>query len=264
MDPNLKPFIGEHTEKAVGKALSNVSGDLTKGIGKTFGDLWFLVCGDISKAADLKRLKIARELEVFKEEVEYKIKAIPPEKLIEPKFQTIGPALEKAKFCVEEPELRSMFACLIESAMNSDKASKVQPCFVSIIEQMTPLDAQNISLFKHEGRFPIANFEYRTEHGRRPAFDNVFISNPQNLDIVEKSVSINNLDRLGLVSINFNGHLLPEELYDSFKETPLFKAIVEEAKSETKVAEGVVSADIEKGFVSITPLGSDFLSVCLQ
>ena len=47
------------------------------------------------------------------------------------------PALENAKYCVEEPSLREMFANLISSSLDIEKQDIVHPSFSDILKTMT-------------------------------------------------------------------------------------------------------------------------------
>lgn len=144
---------------SIDNAAQNLTDPATVAAGNTLGDIWFLVFGGISQAAEKKRLKYASDLKQFKLELDNKISSIPQDRLTEPDIQTVAPALENAKFCVEKKELRDMFSKLISSSMDSLKADYVHPSFGEIIKQMTPLDAQNLKLFENESALPFC--EYR-------------------------------------------------------------------------------------------------------
>jgi len=110
-------------------------------IGNTFADLWYLIFGGISLAAEKKKLKYAFALEELKKELTEKHSKIQPEKLLEADLQIVGAALENAKYCVEKTELRKMYVNLIASSMDMDSANYAHPVFADIIKKMTPTDA---------------------------------------------------------------------------------------------------------------------------
>ena len=78
---------------SVDSAVKNLTDETTKNIGQTFGDLWYLVFGGISHAADKRQMKYAADLEQYKKELTNSINEIPKEKKIEPSFQTTAQAL---------------------------------------------------------------------------------------------------------------------------------------------------------------------------
>ena len=251
----------ETSEKAIGDALSNVTGEFSKSVGTTLSDVWYLVFGGISHRAEKRKLKYANDLDAFKMELEKKIESIPEEKRIEPSLQVAAPALEKARYCVEEPILREMFANLIASSCDETTYKEVQPSFAEIISQMTPLDAQNISLFHTaDGKFPVASYRaHFNKGGYRVLFDNVFLSNPANPPIERQALSLSSLQRFGLVNIDYGTFLTDETQYEPFENDITFqlcKTTLPLTSSEIK------EIKFQKGLVSLTPFGRAFLKVC--
>lgn len=251
----------ETSEKAIGEALSNVTGELSKSVGTTLSDVWYLVFGGISHLAEKRKLKYANDLDVFKKELETKIEAIPEERRIEPGLQVAAPALEKARYCVEEPILREMFANLIASSCDEATFREVQPSFAEIISQMTPLDAQNIALFrKVDGNLPVASYRVHfNKGGFSVLLDNVFLSNPTNIPIERQALSLSSLQRLGLITINYGTYLTDETKYDVFENDltfQMYKTTLPLTSPEIK------EVKFQKGLVSLTPLGKAFLKVC--
>ena len=107
---------------------------LATNAGTTVGDLWFLAMGGISQAAAKRRAKYALELDKYKKDLEKKLNDIPVENRIEPNTQVVLNALADSQSCVEEETLREMFANLIASACDADKANAVHPAFPGIIK----------------------------------------------------------------------------------------------------------------------------------
>ena len=116
-----------------------------------------LVFGGISQLAEKRKLKYAKDLEEFKQSLSSKITSIPKENRVEANTQIVMPALENAKYCVEEPSLREMFANLISSSLDIEKQDIVHPSFSDILKTMTPLDAQNLKLIFDNYQLPICN-----------------------------------------------------------------------------------------------------------
>ena len=135
-------LINADLPPSVDNAVKNLTDEPTKSVGKTFSDVWYLVFGGISYAADKRRMKYAHKLEQYHEELESAINTIPEEKRIEPDIQVTAQALENSKYCVESDELRSMFVNLIAKSMNADYKATVHPSFAEIIKQMSPDDAR--------------------------------------------------------------------------------------------------------------------------
>ena len=78
------------------------------------------------------------------ESVREKIQALPEEKLVEPEPYVAIPAMQQLSYCVNNEELRELYANLLVSSMNVDKKWQVHPAFVDIIKQLTPDEQNNV------------------------------------------------------------------------------------------------------------------------
>lgn len=243
----------------VDKAGENLTTPVTTNAGQTFGDIWFLVFGGISQLAEKRKLKYAVELEKFKEELETKIDEIPEEKRVEPNIQTVGPALENSKYCVESEEIRKAFANLISRSMNQDYSQYVHPSFADMLKQMSPLDAQNLQLFKKQKSYPICdvNCELNGAQGYNIIFHNLFIANSEQNNFELQAQSISSLVRFGLVDIPALSSLADKSVYDIFETNPIYLAVKE------SILEEIGKVSLKKKKVDITPLGEAFIKVCL-
>ena len=244
--------------ESVDKAFQNLTSDLTQNIGTTLADIWYLVFGGFSYLAEKRKAKYSHSLKLFKEELESSIKKIPPEKQIEPSFQTTAQALENAKYCITEKELREMFTSLISNSLNSDFSNNIHPSFAEIIKQMSVLDAQILKVFKNSPTtaMPVCNYRLLSPDKTRYStiLENVFLGLPE-IDLHRCSASLSSLERLGLLQIPFGTQLNPPELYDDFKQHPLFHLL------QTKFATNQI--EVEKRVAKLTPFGDSFVHVCV-
>ena len=126
---------------SVDNAVKNITNKPTQNIGTTLADIWYLVFGGISQAAEKRKLKYSYALQEFEKELKDKISKIPKDKLIEPDIQIVAPALESAKYCVEKEELRHLFSNLISSSMNTEYCDFIHPSFPLILKQLSVFDA---------------------------------------------------------------------------------------------------------------------------
>ncbi|WP_412676166.1 Abi-alpha family protein [Bacillus paramycoides] len=88
------------------------------------------------------------------------------------------------------------------------------------MKQLSPLDATNLNLFKETPRYPIVQYDYRASTGTAPCKTNLFLENPDSIDINLNATSMSNLSRLGLVSISYETGLNDDELYKKYLEHP--------------------------------------------
>ncbi|WP_099206213.1 DUF4393 domain-containing protein [Scatolibacter rhodanostii] len=258
--------------KSLDKACENLTDKPTKEAGTTFADIWFLVFGGISEKAEMKRLKIAANISKYEKELKTATDAIPEMNRIEPKLQIVGPALQKSQYCMEEESIRDMFVKLISRSMDSAYETKIRPSFSEIISQMSPLDAENLKIFSFlDPITPVCEYRLnRVKFGYKTVKTNVFLENSrvQNIDLQASSLS--EISRLGLIKIDYDKYYTNENAYDMFEQHPAFLHL---KNYISPVPEGGYQSprddylfkDVEllKGIAELTPLGKDFLDVCL-
>lgn len=241
---------------SVDNAIKNVTDKPSLSIGTTFSDLWDLVFGGISYLSDKKKIKYAHKLEIFKKQLEDSIDQIPVDKKIEPSVQTTAQALENAKYCMDQDNLREMFSALISNSMNSDYQKDIHPSFAEILKQMSPLDGEVIKVFKNSPLvgLPICRYQVNENGGYQTLLENVFINYfMPNLEAC--SISISSLTRLGLVKVSYDDFLLNNEAYNGFMEHPWFILLKDKFPDK--------NVTIQKGIVSLTPLGRSFTRICI-
>lgn len=244
---------------SVDHAIENVSTPLTKNVGQTFGDLWYLVFGGISQAAEKRKLKYSADLTAFKNELDEKINQIPDDKRVEPNMQTVCPALENSKYCVESEELRTMFANLISRSMNKDYLSSIHPSFADILKQMSPLDAQNLLLFKDKFSIPICDIHLTLDgqRGYSCLFKNFFIANKEQDDFDLQAQSISSLIHFGLVAIPALETFTNKDYLKDFENHYFFQGF------KIYLPEQIGKITLSEHKVDITPLGQAFIKACL-
>lgn len=240
---------------SVDNAAKNLTDLPTKNAGQTLADCWFLVFGGISQMAEKRKIKYALDLEIFKESLEDKINKIPEENRIEGKIQTIMPALENSKYCVEEAELREMFSNLISACIDNRISNSVHPSFGELLKTMTPLDAQNLLLLHSNGYLPICDVKLikpSPSSGYSYALTNLFLMNPDCVMIEESAQSISSLSRLGLIESSYNEYIVQPDAYNAY----------EEFLQSYRAYDPKPNLKLEKRVIQLTPIGKSFLKVC--
>ena len=248
---------------SVDNAVKNLTDTPTKNAGQTFGDLWYLVFGGISHAADKRRMKYAADLEKFHQELNESIDKIPSEKRIDPSVQITAQALENSKYCVSSESLRNMFTKLISGTMNKDYEHLIHPSFPEMIKQMSKDDAHILMEIKRQSyEVPVAEFrEVFKENGNRIThFTNAYISDIFKIPLEECSCTLSSLNRMGLVSISFEQFLTEDSFYKPFYKTSIYQNMSKEVSSFNRNSE----LSLKKGVCSTTPLGKRFIAVCVS
>ncbi len=125
---------------SIDNAVKNITDKPTQNMGTTLADIWYLVFGGISQAAEKKKLKYSYALQEFEKELKEKISKIPKDKLVEPDIQVVAPALEASKYCVEKEELRHIFSSLITSSLTYGEY--IPPMLIDLAKHLSVIDAK--------------------------------------------------------------------------------------------------------------------------
>ena len=255
--------------ECVEKPIQNILEPPSKSIGESLSDVWAIVFGDrlsyFRKKADLK---YAAALEKYQKELNNAASNIPPEKRIEPDFQTASQALDDSKYCIENSELRDLFVRLITATMNSDKQDTAHPAFSGIIKQMSTKDALV---------FKAAYITFSTKYipmicpkiligGTNSFFGNALPAwysglSVSGCNIFEISTSFVNLQRLGLIDLMYDRNISDDSVYEplfSSSELSEILAIYQSRSPQLKL-----HLDSTKCSGYITEFGQTFAKCCL-
>lgn len=244
-------------------------------IGTLFGDLLAMATSKIHFSAEKMRLQQAHDLEEFKKSLSDKLNAKPEECLVEPRMQVVGPAVENAKYCMDEPKIREMFQNLLANAADERYQSKVHPFFSAIIAQMSPLDAENLSLFRKKEVYPIARYKFNLSGGGEyVSFTHCFLVNSKmkTADELElQAASLSSLERQGLIEIIYGQLLLDKTVYEPFENTEIMQRSritlsIYQAMENENTPDDMrhTSVTQQNGIVKLTPFGKEFTQVCFS
>lgn len=275
------PEIPEQFCEAIADAFNDTTTPARKEIGDTFGNLFYMVFGGLNHYAQKKRVIRSTELKYFEQkqdmayhsdlehyisEISDKVNSIPDTKLREPKLDIVGPALDASKYYISNEEIRNMFSNLIAASMNTDTNEKVHHSFVEIIKQLSPLDASNLALINSSTDCPIAEYRMINKSGNHVRLQtHVFLDNTVQQDIKTQATSLSNLLRLGMINIDYSSHIANDNRYSKFFSEPTLMRFKSDlgAKLVMDPDYEYTSIDIQKGVISITPMGQDFTNICI-
>lgn len=192
--------------------------------------------------------------------LEKKLANIAEDKISEPESYVAVPALQQLSYSLDSEELREMYANLLASSMNIDTKANVHPAFVDIIKQLTPDEAKllkRISL--NDDEYPLISihkvnpdrsFNEVMRHFSDIAFE--ACENPLNIYSY-----LDNLERLKLIEIPYDGYLTDEKVYDPLKNHEIVKNITSQILPEGH------HWDFAKKYFFLTAFGKHFVSVYL-
>ena len=251
----MDEIVGSILTAAGGAAISSVF----KGPAETFSQLWYYNFG---YKMDIKVRQRKQEVEnLFLKDIATEVSNIPIDQIQEPKLSILGPALEASKYYIDDEELRSLFAKLIAASMDNSKNEVLQPAFVEIIKQMSPIDAKNlINLYDiKDKQNPIVSIilESKDSKNYKEVFDHFYIENIGNISHVRVASSLLNLKRLGLIEINYGVFLSDENKYLPYENHP----IINQFKNEYN--DDLHSIKLKKGLIKISNFGMDFCKICI-
>jgi hypothetical protein len=195
-----------------------------------------------------------------------RLKNVPPERVISPKPNVAGPALESLRYTGHEESLSDLYANLLAASMDKATAEGAHPAFVEIIRQLTPDEAKILQLFLKSMPYPLLTVrrEYKTPRpGKKGGID--LVVNYSHLGIIAKCefpqmtpTYLDNLCRLGLADIPLMFEYTSPGVYDVLEnsdEILKLKARIDGSPDWKSVVQ-------RKGLI-VTQLGHQFASICV-
>jgi hypothetical protein len=168
-------------------------------------------------------------------------------------------AVEDSIYQLDSESLQEMFANLIASSLDNRKNRDVLPSFSTVLKDMTAKDAKLFSKI-----FSVAaiakvdiNFGNHANTNKLPVNDNILLTND---GTINEQVSINTLERLGLISIHGNALIQPnfQVLYNAFPSNELYKQALHELEFHKS---GHIPFDklmVSQGYITTTEFGKKF------
>lgn len=151
--------------------------------------------------------------------LELKLQNISAEKIITPPGYIAIPALQAISYCMDDEQLRDMYAELLANAMNCDTVANVHPTYVEIIKQMSPFDAVVFKKLIRTLAQPCIGISYQNTRTKAsyPIQDIVAFTDLEKFPLVPTQISLENLERLKLIDIQRNSKFSQEEPYEQLK-----------------------------------------------
>lgn len=242
----------------------DVYADIGKPIVKPTGELVGLVPRAIKAAlAPLEKWVLQREynIEETKKLLEEKLKNIPPESIESPDAHIAVPAIQYISYCMNNQELRNMYANLLANSMNKVVKDGVHPSFVEIIKQLCPDEAKILRYLSEHIIIPTVTLRFEKDDGAGILGARNF-SNVGELTGCEKAFDLDayfdNLIRLGLLRASpISGYMVGKNIYEPLKEHPYIKQLIPE-RTEYNIPR------FSEGFIELTDFGNLFCEICIR
>lgn len=243
----------------------DVYADAGKPIAKPTGELLGLVPRAIKAALEpVEKWVLQREYNVAETKLllEKKLENVQPELIEAPEPFIAVPALQYISYCMDNEELRDMYANLLANSMNSVVKNGVHPSYVEIIKQLSPDEAKILKYLYSNSLVPIIGIRAYKQTGKSvlavPLFTDITeICGCENINGYE--AYIDNLTRLGLVNIPDDESLSDKSLYDSLKTHPQIVSIKKRIDDNPQVSK----TDFYEAHIALTAFGKSFCNICL-
>lgn len=261
--PIDKEFVGQVIDQSSG-VLEKAYDDLAHPTAKSVGNTLSLVPRTIGVwLGKWEKWVINGEesIRLTAEAVREKAEKIPEEKLTEPEPYVAIPAVQQLSYCFDSQELREMYANLLVSSMNTDTKGQVHPAFVDTIKQLTPDEAKLLKAIPREmSNVPLIDLQVKLGHNRGHIsivrnFTNIgdaICQEPQNV-----CAYVENLDRLKLITILEDTHLVNDALYEPLINAPFIQAQKKYTLTDDQFY------DTEKKSFCVTEFGKVFINICI-
>ncbi len=262
-EDNIRAEIVKETIKEVAK---DVYSDGGKPIVQPTGELIGLVPRAIKAAlSPLEQWVLQREYNVAetKRLLEEKSKNTLPELIESPDPFIAVPALQYISYCMNNDELRDMYANLLANSMNKVVKNGVHPAYVEIIKQLSPDEAKILRYIYKNVYVPTIGLNVHKKTGGTLSFFESFTNITELCgceDLQGYDKHIENLIRLGLIIPPDEEYLVDDEKYEPLKK----HEFIVKNKLYLEQNENVSSVEYAKGLLKLTAFGKSFCYICLE
>ena len=235
--------------KETGKALQTVGRTVNAALLPVRGLVW-----GIEQIEEFVQLKISKKLE-----------DTPVDNICSPDPAVAGPALEALRYTGHKESLSELYANLLASAMDKNTAKTAHPGFVEIIKNMSADEAKLLEYIMQNKVAPLVDIIRVSLKNKGETKVQELISTlgiDAGLEHKELSSSyLINLERLGLVEIVRDGHLVKNDIYDRIINDSGCQIVVQSLNNQGKEE---FKGDFKKYYVKNTVFGKQFSLACVE
>jgi len=203
--------------------------------------------------------------EDLRKRLEKRLAKTPPENIVIPKLQVVGPLLEKYKYIYDSKDLSQMFVNLLANAMDKDQIQKAHPSFVNVISELSPDEARLIKTISRLEALPKLDIRVKGKEGDGFTYfatNFTLLGEKAELTYPDLTQSyLSNLERLSIISCpigSFQETYTNKEHYKLLEDHRIIKAL-----KEVKEKDGG-SIEIVRGIIRVTEFGKMFMDAVLD
>ena len=241
--------------------------DLAKPAATATGEVIGLVPRAIKAALmPLEKWVAEREynLAMTKKLLEEKLKNIPPENIVQPDAYVAVPAIQYISYCMDNEELRNIYANLLANSMNKVVKNCIHPGYVEIIKQLSPDEAKILKYMYPDSKIPTLGIKIMDGANYIEIVrDFTTVMKLAECEITgESRPYIDNLVRLGLIEKSHGDSFADKKIYEPLKNDPHISNLEEFAEMWGEKI-GYPTVKYDEGFIELTEYGKGFCFVCL-
>ena len=222
----------------------------------------------------LKKLNIQYEQKAiaFEKEMERKYNSISEEDRVEPQLHIVGPTMESLKYNIMDDNLAELFSNLLVSDMDAKTQNLCTPAFIKVVEQLSPTDARVFKTIFNESAkeetTPICKVDLckndDEKHKIRKEYLPLYLVGIEvgELNPNDVSKSLQNLERLGLLTIDFLKWRRDDKVYNKLIDNSYIESLKAWANQIT--GESYIAKVGSKGLLELNDFARDFAKVCLR
>lgn len=198
--------------------------------------------------------------------LEIKLQKVGAENVVPPEAHIAVPALQYISYCMDNEELRDMYANLLASSMNKVVKNDVHPSYVEIIKQLCPDEAKILRHIAKQNAIPLISLRYMQPDKDEGCIIVRHFSNVGYLVTAEFPDNIqqylDNLSRLGLIEIDTAHTLILPKFYNPLRECDVYKKLLSIPQDFQN--KGYTRLEEHEHVGVITEFGKGFCHICIS
>ena len=222
----------------------------------------------------MKKLNIKYEQKAiaFEKEMERKYNSISEEDRVEPQLHIVGPTMESLKYNIMDDNLAELFSNLLVSDMDAKTQNLCTPAFIKVVEQLSPTDARVFKTIYNEcaktETIPICKMDLckidDEDRKIRKEYLPLYLVGIEvdKLNPNDVSKSLQNLERLGLLTIDFLKWSSNDEVYNKLIDNDFIESLKAWANQAT--GNSFLAKVTARGMLELNDFARDFAKVCLR
>lgn len=197
----------------------------------------------------------------LEQDLKKKLEAVPPERLVEQApLHVVIPAVQAWSYSVDCDELRNLYSNLLANSMIMNRQIDVHPAFVEIIKQLDPYEARLFKCIAPSKDWPVYELRVKLDEKGSYAVHGTHFA-VVTLDNVKTAPAPHywqNMQRLGLINIQYDPWLSDEKAYQDLEEHEFVQSLKGQYSASNRA---LICA---KGVMRVTPFGEKFAAICID